>query len=174
LSASTRVVEVSMRSRKLLLVATVLAASGCYRYLPAPASAVAPGTPVRMRITAQQAEALRAQRLSDNRLLNGTVVEKTEQGFMVETEVGRNDPTRGTRAVTQLLSIPESGVLEIEQRTLDRGRTGMAMVAGGVVLGVVVALQSRGGQGGTDTPGPGTQEARRVPLLKLALPLGGR
>lgn len=156
--------------RKSLLVCTLLAASGCYSYLPTPVRDVSPGTPVRMRLTAEQAEALVAQRLTDERLLSGTIVESTGDGFLVETPVGHNDATRGMRALLQRVVVPSDGVLEIEQRTLNKGRTGIAMAAGTMVLGVVIAIQSRGGEGGNETPDPGTQEARRVPLLRLRLP----
>lgn len=159
-----------MRVKTLLLVGTALVASGCYTYLPTSAADVRPGTPVRMRITGDQARALYEQRLTDDRLLAGTLVERSGDGFLVDTPVGHNDAQRGMRAVLQRVAVPERDVLEIEQRTLNKARTGAVMAAGMVAAGVVIALQSSGGGDGDDGPGPGTPESRRIPLLRFALP----
>ncbi len=160
-----------MSLKKLLLVGTLTAASGCYTYLPAPPSGVSPGTPVRIRLTADQAEAFVPQRLTADRDLDGTLLERTDGSLLVETPVGRNDAERGMSSLMQKLTVPEGGIVEIEQRTLNKGRTGLVMAGAAVVAGVVLTLRSQGGRGGPDQPpGGGNQEARRVPVLRIRLP----
>jgi hypothetical protein len=158
-----------MRGKSYLLVGTLLAASGCYTYLPTPLEDVAPGTPVRIRLTAVEAGRLVEQRLTDNRLLTGTLMEQGDGQVLVDTSVGHNDAERGMRAVVQRVSVPTRDVLEIEQRQLSKGRMGVVVGAGAVAVGVIIALQSRGGGGSADNPGGGTQESRRVPILSFRI-----
>ncbi len=156
-----------MRGKGLLLVGTLLAANGCYTYLSTPLEEVAPGTPVRIRLTAAEAGRLVEQRLTEDRLLTGTLVEQDDGQVLVDTSVGHNDAERGMRAVVQRLSVPTHEVLEIEQRHLDKGRTGVVVGVGAVAAGVIIALQARGGGGSADNTGGGTQESRRVPILSF-------
>jgi hypothetical protein len=158
-----------MRGRGFLLVGALAATTGCYTYLPSAVNEVSPGTPVRIRLTAVEAGRLVEQRLTDSRVLTGTLVEGDAENLLVDTSVGHNDVERGMRSVVQRVSVPAHEILEIEQRQLDRGRTGLVVGAGTVALGVVIALRSRGGGGGPDGPGGGAQESVRVPILSLRI-----
>jgi hypothetical protein len=158
-----------MRAKGFIVVGALALTAGCYKYVPSSVGEVSPGTPVRVRLTAVEAGRLVDQRLTDARLLTGTLVEGDGENLLVDTSIGHNDAERGMRSVVQRLAVPTHEVLEIEQRQLDKGRTGLVVGAGTVALGVVIALQSRGGSGRSDTPGGGTQEARRVPILSLRI-----
>jgi len=156
-----------MRGKGLLLIGVLAATTGCYAYVPSSVDEIAPGTPVRVRLTAAEAGRLVDQRLTDARLLAGTLVQHDGEQLLVDTSVGRNDAERGLRSVVQRVSVPRRDVLEVERRQLDKGRTGIVVGAGAVALGVVIALQARGGQGTPDGPGGGTQESRRLPILSF-------
>ncbi len=158
-----------MRGKSILLVGALAATTGCYSYIPSSVEDVSPGTPVRIRLTAVEAGRLVDQRLTNARLLTGTLVQGDGEQLLVDTSVGHNDAERGMRSVVQRVAVPAHEVLEMERRQLDKGRTGLVVGAGTVALGVVIALQSRGGSGSTDTPGGGTQESRRVPILSLRI-----
>jgi len=158
-----------MRGKGLLLLGALLASSGCYTYLPTPLEDIAPGTPVRIRMTAAESGRLVEQRLTDDPLLSGTLVEQGDGEVLVDTSVGHNDAQRGMHSVVQRVSVPTRDVLVIEQRKLDRGRTGALIGIGVVAGGVILALQSGGGVGGSDTSGGGTQESRRVPILSFRI-----
>jgi hypothetical protein len=87
---------------------------------------------------------------------------------LVDTSVGHNDAERGMHSVVQRVAVPVRDVLEIEQRHLDRGRTGALIGIGAVAAGVIVALQSGGG-GSPPATGGGAQESRRVPILSFRI-----
>jgi len=157
-----------MRGKSFLLVGTLLATSGCYTYLPAPIEDIAPGTPVRIHMTAAEAGRLVEQRLTDDRVLTGTLVEQGDGQILVDTSVGRNDAQRGLHSVVQRVNVPTRDVLEIEQRHLDRGRTGILIGVGALAGGIIVALQSGGG-GSAPPTGGGTQESRRAPILSFRI-----
>ncbi|GMV05107.1 MAG: hypothetical protein AMXMBFR53_13870 [Gemmatimonadota bacterium] len=161
-----------MRSSLVLLLAlTTLTGSGCYKYIPSSAMEVAPGQTVRVRLSAAEAARYQDLRLADSRLLDGTVVDRTGGDLVVEATVGANDPTRGTRALVQQVSVPLAGVLGVDLKELDKVKTGLLVGGGGAVL-LAVILKAGDALGGEDPGGNDVPEARRVPLFRFALPLG--
>lgn len=162
-----------MRSSLVLLLAVTLTGSGCYKYIPSSAMEVTPGQAVRVRLSAAEAARYQDLRLADPRLLDGTVVDRTAGELVVEATVGANDPTRGTRALVQQVSVPLEGVLGVDLKELDKVKTGLVVGGGGAVL-LAAILAAGDALGGDDAGGTDVPEARRVPLFRFALPLGRR
>lgn len=159
-----------MRAKAVLNLALPLLATGCFSYQPARIESIAPGSAVRVRISPEEAERLAAQGLSEDRLVGGKLVSNGDQTLLLDTPVSTADPTRGTRALTQRVSIPLGEVREVELRQLDWTKT--AIVGGGVtaVVGFVIARQIAGGSGRDDGPGGEVPDLR--PVLRLRVPLG--
>lgn len=159
-----------MRPRNVLVLAALCVASGCYHYLPMSATDVSVGQAVRLRLTADEAAKYADLRLADPRLVEGTVVDRSAAGLMLDATLGVNNAETGSRALTQRLSIPTSGVIDVELKALDRTKTGL--VAGGVAVIAGLFIAKAGGAFGSNgTPGTDNPEARRVPLFRIKLPI---
>ena len=103
-----------MRPDRLLVLAATLAASGCFAYLPSSPQEIAPGDGVRLRLSAQEAMRYTDLRLPNPRVLEGTLIERTGSELMVETSIGTSDPSRGSRILLQRVTVPVTGILDVE------------------------------------------------------------
>jgi len=162
-----------MRPTRLLVLAATLAASGCFAYLPSSPQEIAPGEGVRLRLSAQEAMRYADLRLPNPRVLEGTLVERSDSELMVEASIGTSDPARGSRILLQRVTVPVSGILDVEQRRLDRVKTGF-LVGGGAAVLTALVIHSAWGSGSESQHPPDISEARRIPLLRFAIPLGSR
>lgn len=162
-----------MRSVPLLLLAASLATSGCYAYIPIAPQEAAPGDAVRFRLTPEEAARYQDLRLANPRLIEGTLVQEGETEMVLDAHVGRAGAAEGSRLLVQEVSIPRAEILEVELRKLDGTKTGL-VVAGGIVAIATVVAVSGGGSGSDDGGGTDIPEARRIPLIRFSLPLGGR
>jgi len=146
-------------TRGALLSLPLLAA--CYTYAPIDPGVVRPGTGVRARVnaaTAQQLEPLLGA--SSGRLLSGTLISFASDTLVVEVPaVIRAEVGSSIQTLHQRVSIPRSGLLEMESRTLDRAKTyavagATALVVGGYIIKATIIDPGResppGGGGGTD------------------------
>jgi hypothetical protein len=136
----------------------LLLLSGCYRYVPEPVDSIAPGTAVRARVTAPEAERLTPVLGRSTRLIHGELVERSPDGLMLQVRGAGS--TAGT-ALYQRVTLLPSAVQELEVRTLDRWKT--AGLAGAVVVGVAAAILQLSGESETSTGEGPTPEAVRVP-----------
>jgi hypothetical protein len=157
-----------MRSRLILLV--VLLSPGCYSYRVTELQDVAPGTPVRLRVTPDEAERLVEFRLTDDRLVDGVLVENGGMGLVLDTRVGVNDAQRGSRAFTQRINIPASEVREVELKQLDWFKTGVAIGATAIGLAIVASAAFGDGEGRDGPPGPDPSDLRVPTGFSLRLP----
>ena len=162
-----------MRPTRVLVLAAALAASGCFAYLPSSPQEIAPGEGVRLRLSAQEAMRYADLRLPNPRVLEGTLVERSDSELMVEASIGASDPSRGTRILLQRVTVPVSGILDVEQRRLDTFKTGL-LVGGGAAALTALVIHSAWGSGSEGEQPPDVSEVRRIPLLRFAIPLGGR
>jgi hypothetical protein len=158
--------------RLVLTLAFGALASGCYRYVPVNPGDVSPGQEVRVRLTAEEAGRYTDLRLREPRLMEGTLVQASSAEVVVEANIGAGDPTRGARVFVQQVTVPRSGILEVELREVDRFRTGLLVAGGGALLTVAI-IKGGGAFGGDDGPGGEIPELRRIPLFRLRLPWGG-
>ena len=161
-----------MRPVHLLALGAAGAAAGCFSYVPVNPSEVSPGQEVRLRLTAEEAARYPDLRLRDARLMEGTLVETTDGELVVAASIAAGDPTRGTRVLVQQVSVPRSGILEVELREIDKVRTGLLVVGGGAIITAVI-IKGGSAFGGRDGPDGEVIEAR-IPLVRFRLPVGGR
>jgi hypothetical protein len=159
------------RPNRLVALATVLLNGACFSYQPSQLESIAPGKAVRLRISPEEADRLADAGLSDSRLVDGVLVENGAAGVVLDTRIGINDPTRGTRALTQRINVAQTEIREVELRQLDRLKTGLVAGAFAVVVGAVVAAQLVGGRGRADDPGPGPDELRVPPGFRINVPI---
>ena len=150
--------------RRLLWILPL--AAGCYRYAPLEAANARPGTNVRARLSATAAEPI-APLLGgiDARVLSGTIVENRLDTIIVEVpSVLRNDTGGSIETLHQRVSIPRSGLFELETRRLDRGRTAAVAGAVAVAAGVVIARSLRSDRGKEASPPGGGGNELRFPI----------
>ena len=162
-----------MRPTRLLVVAATLAASGCFAYVPSSPQEIAPGEGVRLRLSAQEAMRYADLRLPNPRILEGTLLERSDSELMVEASIGAGHTDRGSQILLQRVTVPLTGILDVESRHLDRFKTGL-LVGGSAALVTALVIKSAWGSGSEGEQPPDVSEARRIPLLRFALPLGGR
>ena len=149
--------------RRLLWVLPLAAA--CYRYAPLEPANARPGANVRARLSPAAAEPI-APLLGgiDARLLSGTIVENRLDTMIVEVpSVLRND-AGSIETLHQRVSIPRSGLFELETRRLDRGRTAAVAGAVAVVAGVVIVRSLRSDRGKEPSPPVGGGNELRFPI----------
>ena len=147
-----------MRSRLYLLAAGALLSSGCFSYRATTLESVGPGETVRVRISPEEADRLVEVRLTDERLVDGVLVANGGDGLLLDTTLGVSDPSRGTRALTQRITIPISEVREVEMRRINWLKTGVVGGAIAAGVGVVIAAAAAGGGGSPDPGGGGGVE----------------
>lgn len=162
-----------MRAHRVLLVMLTAGLAGCYAYVPSSPQEVQPGQSIRLRLTPEEAASLQDLRLTNPRLLEGTLLESGSAGWVLEAMVGGGPVQAGaaSRTLVQRVSVPSSGVLEVELKELDKVRTGLLVGGGGAVLLAVIA-KAGGGSGTEDGPGTDVPEARRIPLIRFGFPIG--
>jgi len=162
------------RPTRLLVLAAALAASGCFAYVPSSPQELVPGEGVRLRLTAQEAMRYADLRLADARSLEGKFVDRSDSEVMVEATVGTSDRARGTQLLLQRVTVPLTGIVDVERKKLDTVKTGLLVGAGAAAVSAILFQDALGyGHNEGETP-PETPEARRIPILRFAIPLGGR
>lgn len=111
----------------------LLLSGGCYTYAPLDPARAAPGLQVRARITGTQAEQIAPLiGVTDARVLSGTIVHGGDT-LIVEVPSGARIATAGViQSLNQRVSVPRAAIVELESRTLNRGRT--AAVAGVAIV----------------------------------------
>ena len=162
-----------MRSSRLLALSAALAASGCFAYVPSSPQELVSGEGVRLRLTAQEAMQFADLRLADARSLEGTFVDRSDSEIMVEATVATSDRERGSQLLVQRVTVPITEIVDVERKKLDTFKTGLLVGAGTAAVGAVLFRDALGygDSGQTPTENP---EARRIPVLRFAIPLGGR
>lgn len=161
-----------MRLTPLALAAALLAGAGCYNYQVAAPGMLEPGGDVRIRLSPEAAERLEEVRMTEERVMEGTLIEERNGELLVETAIGRIDPVAGGRILKQVISVPSAEVREVETRSLDRGKTALvAGVATGILAYIVAGqFQDGGGSDGITPPGPPESRALPIPLLRVRFP----
>ena len=105
-----------------------------------------------------------------DRVIEGRVLERESDGVLLLVPVA--SALRGARVETinQRLSIRNTGFVEVEVRELDRVRTGLALGAGAVVVGVVVArMLDEAVNPGSQPGGPGTVDSRPRAVFAIGI-----
>jgi len=121
-------------ARTLALGATLLLASGCYTYVPAELSAVAPGEPVRVEMSreamAQMLRSEESQVAHVGPLLRGTLTRRAPDEILVRVPVGNR--------LGQDVRIPAGEVLRVGKRRVSWAGTALTVGAGAGLAAFVV------------------------------------
>lgn len=156
---------------RLALLLALVGGSGCYSYRVTTLDAIEEGTPVRVRVTPQEAERIAELRMSEERVVPGTVLRRADDVLLLETPVVGSDARQLAGTLTQRIEIPNDAIREVELRQLDRLRTGALIGAVAGAVGYVLVSQLDGGRADDDTPPGGNPERVRPPRLLFAIPL---
>jgi hypothetical protein len=160
----------SARARQALLVLALLLASGCYSYVPARVESVEPGQAVRVRLSPEEAERLEPVRMTNARVMDGVVLNRSDSELLVETPVGRLDPRQGTRPLHQRVNVPLVEIRDVELRERDNVKTGAILGGAALVAAVVVTAALKGGGGTRPVDGEGPAESWIPVLFRIAVP----
>lgn len=161
-----------MRCRILALLLSVPAA-GCYAYTDASFDAVAPGSDVRIEVTPEARVRIREALATDQRSLRGHVRSVDGGALLLDVVSATRQVGFRFEPLTQTLRFERADVTHVQTRGLHRRRTGLALTAGGAVLGVV-AFKALSGWTGGDTDAPpdgGTADSRIArPEFRISIP----
>jgi hypothetical protein len=150
-------------ARRLVAAAMIIVSSGmmtgCYAFIPTTTAALAPATPVSVRLTEAGSAALRQSLGAGVNEVDGTIRFSSADSVVVDVEnmyaIGRQKfASSGTSA-----TIPRGYIDELKVRTFSRRRT-ILMIAGGVATGALAAASvSAGGASSSGGGGGGNPNA---------------
>jgi hypothetical protein len=150
-----------------MLVFVSMISAGCYSYVPARMENIEPGQAVRLRLTPEEADRLNSVRMTDETVMDGIVVDRSNSELMVDTRVGTADPMRQTRMLHQRVNVPFGQIRDVELRERDKLKTVAAVGGVALVVGIGVAAALQGGSGGRPIDGNGPPEFHGYPLLRV-------
>lgn len=133
-----------------LIFANMLGVTGCYAFIPTTNTALAPVTPVTVRLTEGGSVALQQVLGKGVNEVEGTVIRSSADSLVIAVE---NMYTSGHQKFSSsgtTASIPRPYIDEVQVRTFSRKRTTF-MVLGGIAAAVVAGATVS--QGGGNAPG---------------------
>jgi hypothetical protein len=137
-----------------LLVLPFAFTTGCYSHIPTDLETVSPGTVIRARVSAAEAERLAPVLRRHDRVLGGTVVEHGPDGVLLDVaSVVATEGLSPTR-LNQRITLDQAQVHEVEIRRLDRLRTA-GLVAGGIAAAVMLVSAAFGPESAPASSGDG-------------------
>jgi hypothetical protein len=155
------------RARRLtaLVLLACFAATGCYSYSTMSMSDVSVGTEVRARVKSAEADSVAKIMGYRSSTIEGKAMSPVgAQGLLLAVPSQAPTQTGEVRQLYQRLLLPPSTILEIEQRKLDKVKTG-AVVAAVVLVAGFIAVKSFGGTGVPSSSGSkGGTNAMVVPI----------
>ncbi|HET6680848.1 MAG TPA: hypothetical protein VFG84_06575 [Gemmatimonadaceae bacterium] len=154
-------------SRVVAGVMLVAALPACYSYHVVPTEQLSVGKSVRARLSADEATRLQGVLGRTDRTLDGRLMASSDSGLLMAVPTSRIGPEGITH---QRILVPRSSLLEVEERRLDRFRTGIVVAAITAVAAAVVVTQFDVGSPNDGEPKGGTDHnilGVRIPLLAL-------
>ena len=156
--------------RRLTVLLSVGALSGCYKYIPTEAELEPPGQEIRVEVTRLGAEQM--TEISDESMASGTitgeVVGVEDDDLLMKVAVGERQRGFQTVDLNQTIRVPLGEVLRLERRELDGTATGL--VIGGVAaagVAVVFTIMKAFGTSAPNDETPPPVEFLRFNLLSL-------
>ena len=152
-------------------VLALIGSQGCYHYAPVEVSDLAPGTSVRMELSAVAVDRLRRGPDSVAKLLDGFNVSGTVSrvaGDSVLVMVPKSYMEANVRLKTEdhPVALLRSDVERVRLRRLDRAKTTwIGVAAGAVAAGAVVYVIDHGGRASGGSPKPGDVADSRSPVI---------
>lgn len=151
----------------LSLGLTMVVSSACYTTIPVRLEGVAPGQELTVHLDAETSQRLSLAEGYSVRSIAGRLDALRSDSLTVSIATGQRvqgmlmDPTRRN------FNLARQNVVLVEQRELDKGRS--ALLAGGIIGGIVATvLQARGGGGG---PGDGGGEPPPPAPFVIPIPI---
>jgi hypothetical protein len=120
------------------LIALFMSVSGCFRYVEADPGVVPEGEPVRIHLTREGMADLRELSSEVEPVVTGMVVRREEGRLLLHIPIGRRPEGFYTQDLGQNVVIPLREIVQLEQRRLDRVRTGLLTGASAVVVATVL------------------------------------
>lgn len=151
-----------MRIVAPIVLLLVSAASGCYRYVPATRSSLAPGASVSVTLTLQGSVNAAPRIGKDVASVEGTLSDADSAGGITLSllAVRRRGENLASTWNGESIRLSSEDIAEIRRKQLSRGRTAAAWTAlGAVSVGVVVGIAKAtglvgGSGGGRPIPAP--------------------
>jgi hypothetical protein len=142
-----------MRSPMKAVWLSIIVSAGCYHYLPVEPGDVPPGSTVRVRVTDAQTRRFENVVPVDGRLIQGKIIEQDPAVLLLEVPILTDLRGNRVETVSQRIDLPRSDVLDMEIRSLDRGKTALVFGVGGVAA-VALVTRTLVGAFNSDNPTP--------------------
>ena len=152
---------------KVLAVALPFAAS-CYSYARIEPTEVQPGVDVRARLTAAAGDHVAPLLGSTPRQLTGKLISEARDTIVIQVpSVTQAAIGSSVQTLHQRVSVPKSGVIEWEIRTLNRPRTYALLGGATAVFAAIMINVLKGDPASERLPGGGGVDAL-VPLFRIS------
>lgn len=159
-----------MIGRTFTLVACLVTCGGCYSYQPIDVADIQPQMDVRARLSGQQAEALADALATDDRVVEGRVIENGADQVLLEVTAATAERRGRLETLNQRVRIPTTEIQAVDQKSMDQTKTTLVVAAGvGVVAAAVVLAITGSSSSTTPGTGPGGPQDILIPLLRLPL-----
>ncbi len=123
--------------------------AGCYTYSNIEPATAAPGTEVRVRLSAAAAERLASSLASDSHVVSGELVANDKGAFTLEVPSVAAGTGGSSAELFQRVKLERGDLLEVERKTLSRQRTGVVVGAALVAAGAGLVAAYRGRSSGS-------------------------
>ena len=158
------------------VVCAAVAAAGCYHYEVVPLAQLQPGMEVRTRLSGDAVE--RARRspdtppgILDGFVVRGQVARVGNDSLQLTVPMTVSDGGYRSSVLTQDIRLPNSDVVGVEVREIDKLKTGLLSAGAGIAAFFIVRQAQGGGQALGKPPGGGGPPENRIPVgLRISLP----
>ncbi len=157
-----------MRRVRWLLIPSLVALGGCYRYVPVDPAELQPGIRVRTQLSEAGMERFRELSGPGPGRIDGRLVRWAPDGLALEISAERRLAGFAPTTYFETLELAPELVVAVERRELHRVRTAGLVAA--IVTGAVAAVVASGAYGGEETDPEGSGEEPRVavwPLIRI-------
>ncbi len=155
--------------RILLVLLALPLLQGCYIYRSVGPDEIAPGQRVRARLAPGEAVRLEEFTAEGSRSIDGNVVELQGDSALISVTVHSELQGNRIRNLEQRIMVDRGGIIDLELRTMDRGRT--AFVAVVATAGILSLALLKAKDNGTINPqDPSPPDESRISLFRFAFP----
>jgi hypothetical protein len=160
-----------LSGRIVALAVLTLCAGGCYRYVTVPLNATPDGADVRALLDPENRVQIRDMIGRDEPLLRGRLVRREAGQVFLRVRVSSVQEGALISPILQEVPISTSGILQLEQRSLSRSRTGLLVTGFGIGTALFLNMILDHYRSGVLPPDEGTDDIR-IPLLRAPLGFG--
>ncbi len=153
-----------------LLLVSLAASLGCYKYVPTTMDAVPVGANVRAVLSSEAREDMRTRLGVDAAMIDGKLLDQNADQVLLSVPTVRVANPFGAETLRQRIDVPRQGIANVELRQLDVFRTfGLAgAIAGATAIVTAMALdESEPGSPNDGTTPPNDHVMKRLFSLTL-------